>query len=111
MASDLKDFLSMLGSELSGEDLFGIPGHMPREMELVSLPVEMAFGFCDAKPPLPSLVIEPFGRFNPRDDMTPVEAAHLAVMLAHGVLHTPHDYQGYVRLHGLQRHFGSLSRD
>jgi hypothetical protein len=90
MASNLDDFLSMLGRELAHE------GHP---------------GTVTSKPPMPSLVIEPFGRFNPRPDMTPVEAAHLAVLLANTALPWQCDFKGYVLLHGLQRHFGSLSRD
>lgn len=55
----------------------------------------------------PSVHFNGLGDLKPRDDVTPLEAVHLSIMMACASVSSlrSFDFVGYARQHGLGRHF------
>jgi len=54
---------------------------------------------------MPRITFDGFGLLEPKDDITALEAANIAILLAYASVGLSVDYKGFIEKHGLQRHF------
>lgn len=62
-----------------------------------------------AKVPL-NIILDGIGKLNPKDDITPLEAARLSMVVAVAALNWLGfiDYEEFIKQHGLERHFDAV---